>query len=236
MSDYWLKTILAGIFLLSGTGAAWTMLTVMGAPEKGRDPAKLRRIHRLLGYLFGLILAPLAVLGAEFFIEGGDQLPSRAVIHGLLAISLLFIFLLKVVLVRFYRNFLRMAPTLGMAVLVLTLIVFAVSAGYYILRAVFEPEPAQAGTAALKSVGDRERGAALFARYCGSCHHADREENKVGPGLKGLFKKERLPFSDKPATEENVWHQLVRPARSMPTFASLTERELADLIAYLKTL
>jgi len=236
MSDYWLKTILAGFFLLTGLGAAWAMLTVMGAPDKSHDPARLRKIHRVFGYAFGLVLAVLAVLGAEFFIEDGDQLSLRAVLHGLLAVSLLFIFLFKVVLVRFFRSFLRLVPTLGMAVLILALVVFAVSAGYYILRSVFPPEPAQAADASPGHVGNAGAGAALYARQCGSCHFSDSTEGKVGPGLKGLFAKDKLPFSDKPATEENVRRQLIRPARRMPPFASLSEREIADLMAYLRTL
>jgi len=217
-------------------GAALTMLMAMGRPEKSQDPAKLRKIHRAVGYLFGLNLAALAILGAEFFIEGGDQLSLRAVLHGFLGVSLLFIFLLKIVLVRFYRSFLRMVPTLGMTVLVLALIVFSVSAGYYISRAVFEPEPAQAAAAAPRSAGDPGIGAVLFAGKCGSCHYADREETKVGPGLKGLFKRQSLSFRDQPVTEESIRFQLAQPARQMPPFTTLTEREIADLIAYLKTL
>ena len=236
MSDYLLKTILAGFFLLTGLGTAWAMLTVMGAPEKSRDPARLRKIHRVFGYAFGLVLAVLAVLGAEFIVEGGDQLSLRAVLHGLLAASLLFIFLLKVALVRFYRNFLRLVPTLGMTVLILALVVFAVSAGFYILRSVFPPEPAQAVDESPGHAGDASAGAAFFARQCGSCHDADSQEARGGPGLKGLLAADTLPFSAKPATEENVRQQLLRPAGRMPAFASLSERETADLVAYLKTL
>jgi mono/diheme cytochrome c family protein len=236
MSDYLLKTILAGFFLLTGLGTAWAMLTVMGAPEKSRDPARLRKIHRVFGYAFGLVFAVLAVLGAEFIIEGGDQLSLRAVLHGLLAVSLLFIFLFKIVLVRFYRSFLRLVPTLGMTVLILALVVFAVSAGFYVLRSVFPPEPAQAADPSPVQAGDAGAGAVLYARQCGSCHFADSAESKVGPGLKGLFAADKMPFSAKPATEENVRQQLLRPAGRMPAFASLSEREIADLVAYLRTL
>ena len=161
----------------------------------------------------------------------------RAVLHGFLGVSLLFIFLLKIVLVRFYRSFLRMVPTLGMTVVVLALIVFSVSAGYFILRAVFEPESAQAAAAAPRSAGDPGFGAALFAGKCGSCHHSDREETKVGPGLKGLFKRQSLSFNDQPVTEESIRSQSsVAPLDEMPPFTTLNEREIADLIAYLKTL
>jgi cytochrome c1 len=51
-----------------------------------------------------------------------------------------------------------------------------------------------------------------------------------------LFAKPSLPASGKPVTEENIRQQLVRPARSMPSFAGLTAQEVADLMAFLKTL
>lgn len=234
MSDYWLKTVLSVVFLLTGLVAAWAMLKAVGAADKDSGYAKLRRLHRTFGYAFGLVLVALAVLGAEFFIEEGDRLSLRAVLHGLLAVSLLFIFLFKIVLVRFYRHFLRLVPTLGMAVLILALVVFAVSAGYYVLRAVFPPETAQAAEVSPASAGDA--GAALYVRHCSHCHSVDGAEAKAGPGLKGLFRKDTLPFSGQPATEDNVRRQLVRPVRRMPSFASLSEREIADLVAYLKTL
>jgi cytochrome c2 len=81
-----------------------------------------------------------------------------------------------------------------------------------------------------------KRGATLFQNKCVSCHYPDKERNKSGPGLKNLFQKENLPFSNKPATEANVLRQLERPALVMPSFPSLSEQERADLIAYLKTL
>src|SRR5437016_11813810 len=37
--------------------------------------------------------------------------------------------------------------------------------------------------------GDPAKGKVLFADNCAICHNADSDEDKVGPGLKGLFKK-----------------------------------------------
>src|SRR5579862_4549538 len=37
--------------------------------------------------------------------------------------------------------------------------------------------------------GDAAKGKAVFEDNCAICHNADSTEDKVGPGLKGLFKK-----------------------------------------------
>lgn len=83
-----------------------------------------------------------------------------------------------------------------------------------------------------------EAGAALFAhKGCGQCHHTNSRATKVGPGLQGLFDRERLPMSGRPLSEENVRKQLVDPYRNMPSFADkLTAEQIEKLIAYLKAL
>ena len=83
--------------------------------------------------------------------------------------------------------------------------------------------------------GDPEKGKELFEQ-CGVCHNADSDEKKLGPGLKGLFKKEKMNNGKKP-TEENVRAQLDEGGNGMPAYKEmLTEEEKNDLIAYLKTL
>jgi mono/diheme cytochrome c family protein len=84
--------------------------------------------------------------------------------------------------------------------------------------------------------GDSDRGRAIFDNKCSFCHYADREQSKLGPGLMGILKKESLPVSGRPATRANVISQLKTPIGTMPSFASLSDQEIADLLAYLETL
>ncbi len=84
--------------------------------------------------------------------------------------------------------------------------------------------------------GDPEKGKAVFNQQCGMCHYAASAENKMGPGLKGLFRKAKLA-NGKKATEQNVRAQIDEGGNGMPSFKDmLFDREKADLIAYLKTL
>jgi mono/diheme cytochrome c family protein len=79
-------------------------------------------------------------------------------------------------------------------------------------------------------------GAAVFEHYCSACHIPDSTENKLGPGLKGLFERSGLPVSGRPVTEAAIRNQLIRPFRSMPPFKSIPEDELKALLEYLRTL
>jgi mono/diheme cytochrome c family protein len=81
-----------------------------------------------------------------------------------------------------------------------------------------------------------EQGAVLFEQNCSACHYPDRRETKIGPGLKGILAGDRLPASGRPATVESVRDQLKTPYKTMPSFAYLSEGEVAALIAFLKTL
>jgi cytochrome c2 len=127
---------------------------------------------------------------------------------------------------------------MGMVVFVLSFMVFSTSAGFFFLRTLgAKAESSEISEAAqTPSQGSAEKGAALFKSKCVSCHYADKEENKHGPGLKNILKKEKLPFSKRPSSIENIKKQLKTPFLAMPSFVSLSQQEIADLIAYLKTL
>lgn len=236
MSIYLIKSILAIALLIAGLSAALTMLISMGRPEKKASPSALRKIHRTAGYLFVMLLLFLAALGAKIFVKAGDTLSLRAVLHAFLAFFLLFVLLLKIVLVRFYKSFLRIVPSLGMAVLILVLVVFSVSAGYFLLRTAFVADSPPTAPDPARLQGDAKKGSDLFLLHCAACHYPDREDSKLGPGLKGLFRKGSLPLSGRAVTEENVRRQLREPFLSMPSFGSLSVQETADLIAYMRTL
>ena len=79
-------------------------------------------------------------------------------------------------------------------------------------------------------------GEKLFAANCSGCHFADRKDQKVGPGLLGLFKNPKLPVSGQPPTEKNVRQRIINGGSKMPPFKHLKEDELEAIVDYLKTL
>ena len=89
--------------------------------------------------------------------------------------------------------------------------------------------------AADKKEGDAAKGKEVFEQ-CSVCHNADSEEKKMGPGLKGLFKRTKLN-NGKKVTEENVQAVINAGGNGMPSYADmLSDEEKAHVLAYLKTL
>jgi len=83
--------------------------------------------------------------------------------------------------------------------------------------------------------GDPEKGKAVFEQ-CALCHNPDNGDKKLGPGLKGLFKKDKLANGKKP-TEANIRARIDDGGNGMPAYKEmLSDQEKDDLVAYLKTL
>ncbi len=84
--------------------------------------------------------------------------------------------------------------------------------------------------------GDPEKGKAVFEDNCAVCHNADSDEKKMGPGLKGLFKKAKLKNGKAP-TEANVKAIINAGGNGMPAYSDmLSDEERDHVLAYLKTL
>lgn len=83
--------------------------------------------------------------------------------------------------------------------------------------------------------GNAANGKEVFEQ-CSVCHNADSDEKKMGPGLKGLFKHDKL-VNGKKVTEANVRAKIDEGGNGMPAYKDmLSDKEKDDLVAYLKTL
>lgn len=92
------------------------------------------------------------------------------------------------------------------------------------------------GLPRLEAAGSAAKGKQVFSSQCSVCHNADSTEKKMGPGLKGLFKRDKMVNGKKP-TEANVLEQINTGGNGMPAYKDmLSDQEKADVIAYLKTL
>jgi hypothetical protein len=214
------------------------MFTLMGKAQRKLSVNFLRKTHKIAGLTFFILLLVISYICIKYVAMVGDQMSTRAVFHSIFALAVLIVLILKILIVRFYKQFLKYAPVFGMMVFIFAFITTASSAGYYFLRTLSPSASKTPPVSTEKSFyeGDIERGSQLFAQKCLACHFSDSKEKKSGPGLKNLLKKEALPYSGKPATIENVKIQLQRPALVMPAFKNLTDQELSDLLTYLKTL
>ncbi len=98
-------------------------------------------------------------------------------------------------------------------------------------------------TAAKKSAANGKAGSAgmkagqtVYNTYCAICHLAASTEKKVGPGLKGLGKREKFAAGDK-ITDDSLRAWIEKGGKDMPPFKeTLTPEQIRDVIAYVKTL
>jgi hypothetical protein len=128
------KSILATVFMAAGVVAVLSMLSLMGQSDRKLGPRFLRSTHKSAGTLFVILLVVVSVYCVRYVGATGDNLSLRAVIHGVLAVALFGVLFLKLTIIRFYKEFLRIVPTLGMIIFVLAFSVYFTSAGFYFLR------------------------------------------------------------------------------------------------------
>jgi mono/diheme cytochrome c family protein len=80
------------------------------------------------------------------------------------------------------------------------------------------------------------RGRAAYQQYCASCHYANQTGDLHGPSLFAVYRKKYLP-SGAPANDERVTPVILRGRNMMPGYGNnLSDQQLADLLAYLRTL
>jgi cytochrome c len=83
--------------------------------------------------------------------------------------------------------------------------------------------------------GDAAKGKEAFEQ-CAVCHNVDNDEKKMGPSLKGLFKRAKLG-NGKTVNDANVLAQINAGGNGMPGYADmLSDDDKANIIAYLHTL
>jgi len=71
-------------------------------------------------------------------------------------------------------------------------------------------------------------------QQCSGCHSIATDEKKVGPSLRGLFKRKKL-LNGKPASESNIRLVIRQGGDGMPAFDRvLSSDEMERLVAFLK--
>src|SRR5579859_3366097 len=92
-----------------------------------------------------------------------------------------------------------------------------------------------AGSSSAFAAGTAAKGKEVFDQ-CSVCHNSDSDEKKIGPGLKGLFKRDKL-VNGKKVTDANVRDLINTGGNGMPAYADmLSSDDKNDLLAFLKTL
>ena len=117
------------------------------------------------------------------------------------------------------------------------MLVFALAVSFAAARSRGDAKkaPAKKGAAAKKGA-DIANGQEAYKKNCAVCHFADKSDKRIGPGLKSFYQREKM-FDGRPVHDENVRDLVLNGAGKMIPFKEkLDNKQVDDLIAYLKTL
>jgi mono/diheme cytochrome c family protein len=80
------------------------------------------------------------------------------------------------------------------------------------------------------------RGLTVYKDRCAICHFSESDARKIGPGLKGIYKRGK--FTDGGKVEDaSVENRVLNGGKDMPPFKPvLSAGQIRDLIAFLRTL
>ena len=80
------------------------------------------------------------------------------------------------------------------------------------------------------------RGRHIYDQQCLVCHEAYSSSDRNGPSLMGLYKK-KFMVSGQPVNDDRVHDIVVMGKSKMPAYqGQLSEQDVQDLIAYMRTL
>jgi len=87
------------------------------------------------------------------------------------------------------------------------------------------------------SAGSAVSGKEVFEKKCSICHYADKEAKKIGPGLKGMYKRGTFTVNGNKITDETLKTWIEEGDSLMPPMKETLEpAQIKDVIAYVKTL
>ncbi len=243
MPIFLLKSLLSLILIFLTFIQIFTMFEIFGRADKKYNIEKLKNIHRLNGKLYFLLYIIIAYFCLDFIFKTKTEPSPRATFHGVFALAVIVLLFLKVSFIRIYRQLYGQVKTIGILIALLTFGMIGTSTGYYLLITKFGTEvllkkeiPKEAKIIVKTDPESIKKGKEFYESKCSFCHEPKSTETTVGPGHKRIMKNPILPVSKKPATPENIIHQIRNPYRDMPSFSYLSDDDLRNIIAFLNTL
>ena len=169
-----LSAVLGFVFIL--IGAAAICLIFEASRHSHSQAARDRRIraHRIAGYLFIALFCFMTWLMLLRLKDAADELSLRSMLHILVAMVLAPLFLIKVLVARYYKSYTSVLVPLGLTIFTLGFVLIASTAGPYLLRRATIKDislDAVAMGAARIDLGASE---SLMERRCSRCHNLER--------------------------------------------------------------
>jgi mono/diheme cytochrome c family protein len=81
------------------------------------------------------------------------------------------------------------------------------------------------------------RGKTVFQQKCSVCHYDNSDQKKIGPGLKGMYKRGKFSVKGEKITDDSLKAWIENGDQLMPPFKETLEPgQIKDVTAYVKTL
>jgi ferredoxin-NADP reductase/mono/diheme cytochrome c family protein len=175
MTNTSISLLLGTLFVLLGALNVWLIFHASRALTTSRMSQGLIQAHRLGGYLFIALFCLMSYFMALRTTDVSDELSMRALIHILVAMSLVPLLFIKVLIARYYKSYYSALTSLGVIIFCLAFLLVALTAGPYLLRATSAKEISPVPTAKVSSQQiDLRDSEALMQKKCSRCHTLDR--------------------------------------------------------------
>jgi ferredoxin-NADP reductase/mono/diheme cytochrome c family protein len=162
------------LFVFLGALNVWLIFHASGALTTSRMSQRLIQAHRLGGYLFIALFCLMSYFMALRTTNLSDELSMRALVHVLVAMSLVPLLFVKVLIARYYKSYYSALTSLGVIIFCLAFLLVALTAGPYLLRATPAKDMSPVATDAGSHQIDLRASEALMQKKCSRCHTLDR--------------------------------------------------------------
>ncbi len=128
----WITTILGVSFLVLAIASTYLMFKLWGYPfdkeaKKSEAPKWAMTVHRCIGYAYAIIYVIMMIKMVPRLWQYQIEFPPRTVAHIMLGLSIGVILILKISILRWFRHFEEWMPTLGVSLLLCTVLLTALS-------------------------------------------------------------------------------------------------------------
>ncbi len=105
MPIFLIKTILSIPLVLLVLLGMFTMFEIHGRTERRFDPEKLKRLHRISGYLYLCVFLIISAACIIYVVNTKVELTARGALHSIIAMFIFVLLCIKISFVRIYRQF-----------------------------------------------------------------------------------------------------------------------------------
>jgi len=133
----WLGVAFLGLGIAAVILQAWLWRFPMAPDPSGRDPNGVSTaprswtlIHRVVGLAFVVIYVIMMIAMVPRLWQYQVELPARTVVHATMGISIGFLLVVKISIIRWFQHFGKALPFLGSAILLCTIILATLSVPY----------------------------------------------------------------------------------------------------------